>query len=129
MQRQLENLTESEHKALGPLLRVLHKCEDLLHPDYTANRVLMVQGHCYTFSEALVHALGGKASGYRPARLRLGPNNVHWWVVAPDGRIIDATAGQYRNPVPYAEGRRTWFLTPGPSKRARVLLERAGLTL
>ena len=81
-------------------------------------------GHCYVASEALYH-LGLKDEGYTPCRGRDEDGVVHWWLVSPEGYIVDPTAAQYletgRTP-PYARGRPGGFLTRGPCRRTQALL-------
>jgi hypothetical protein len=80
-------------------------------------------GHCYVTSEAIYHLLGGKEAGYTPHTVKVD-GVVHWFLRDGDGTVIDATAGQFEDPVPYHESRGRGFLTKQPSKRARRLIER-----
>jgi len=79
-------------------------------------------GHCYVASEALYHMLGGKDAGFKPMNLK-HEGAQHWWLVGPDGEVIDATADQFKTPVPYDQGRGRGFLTKQPSKRAQKLID------
>ena len=83
-------------------------------------------GHCAVATEALYHLLGGKRAGYVPVSIR-HHGEVHWWLRTPTGEVIDLTASQFDDRVPYERGRGRGFQTPGgvPSKRARVVMERA----
>lgn len=83
-------------------------------------------GHCYTASEALYHAMGGKAAGLTPMQIN-HEGAPHWFLKTKDGGIIDPTADQFKTPVPYEKAKGKGFLTRQPSKRARTILERAGL--
>ncbi len=83
-----------------------------------------VTGHCYVASEAAFHMLGGKASGYRPMFIR-HEGSPHWFLRGPEGEVVDITAAQFEEPVPYGEGVGKGFLTREPSRRARVVIERA----
>lgn len=86
-------------------------------------------GHCYVASEAAYHAMGGAASGYVPQTIQ-HEGGPHWYLrKASDGTILDLTAGQFKTPVPYAKGRGCGFLTRQPSKRARIVLQRAGVDI
>ena len=109
----VDDLVEKVRGALTP---------DLLHPQYRDNP----KAHCYVATEALYHLLGGKDSGYVPTRLRTPENGVHWFLRAPDGHVIDATADQFDTPPDYAQGRGSGFLTREPSARARTVMERVG---
>jgi hypothetical protein len=87
-------------------------------------------GHCYVASEALYHALGGKAAGLTPQVGRDCLGGTHWWLRDSTGTVLDATAEQYTAQglvPPYATGRGAGFLTKDPSRRARELMQRAGL--
>lgn len=80
-------------------------------------------GHCYVASEAYYHIVG-KHDGFRPKCMKI--NGVtHWWLQR-GSNIIDLTSDQFNFQPNYwsdsARGR--GFLTKGPSKRARVLIDR-----
>ena len=83
-------------------------------------------GHCYIATEAWYHTVG-RAEGFVPHVTRIG-EGTHWWCQHPDGRVMDLTFEQFPQEVDYTTGRGTGFLTSQPSKRACVLLDRAGLT-
>lgn len=85
-----------------------------------------MSGHCYVASEALYHAMGGKAAGLKPMYVK-HEGSPHWFLKTKDGKIIDPTADQFKTPVPYHEAKGKGFLTKEPSKRARVVLKRSGL--
>jgi len=115
---------------------------ELLKPEWRRKAALSERrflGHCYVASEALYHLLGGKAKGYRAVNLskkaapRFGP---HWWVENPSGEVIDVTAEQFAEPVPYYLGvYKAWITSlpkpPGgwkevpPSKAALAVMQRA----
>lgn len=78
-----------------------------------------VKDQCYPVSEAAYHLLGGKTAGYVPMR-----GNNHWWLRAPNGRVLDYTAAQYPRGFDYKAGRGGGFMTKVPSKRAQKLLDR-----
>ena len=80
-----------------------------------------LRGNCYVTSEALFHLLGGKAAGWRPETLR-HEGDVHWYLRHADGRVLDATASQFRTAPDYRKGRGRGFLTREPSRRARELM-------
>ena len=84
-------------------------------------------GHCYVASEALFHLLGGYGAGWKARTVRHEGSN-HWFLEHPILGILDVTAAQYTDPVPYHEARGRGFLTPAPSKRAREVINRVGET-
>lgn len=105
---------------------------DLLKPEYRArNRKNPMAGHCAVATQSLYHLLGGKHAGYTPMQLQ-HEGASHWFLRARDGHVLDATADQFRTPVPYAEGVARGFMTPRhgrrvqpPSQRAQVVIDRA----
>lgn len=96
--------------------------DDLRRPPYRGNPNPMA-GHCYVASEALYHRLGGKAEGWTPMFIH-HEGAPHWFLRHEDGAIIDATADQFRTPVPYEEATGKGFLTRQPSERAQTVLDR-----
>lgn len=78
-------------------------------------------GHCYVASEAYYHARGGKDSGLGIYCLSWDDGGTHWYLRDGD-TFVDLTV---ENPdgVPYYEGNKRGFLTSGPSKRARKVLD------
>ena len=52
-------------------------------------------------------------------------NVPHWYLKNKiTGEIVDITADQFENPVPYENGRGNGFLTKEPSKRAKRLIDK-----
>jgi len=100
--------------------------DDLLKPEYRGGTHPHA-GHCYVASEALYHALGGAKAGWVP--MNITHEGVRHWYLwhRRTGAFVDATEGQFSDPVPHADGRCRGFLTKAPSRRAQTLLERAGL--
>lgn len=81
-------------------------------------------GHCYVASEALWHIMGGHESGWVPQNVK-HEGDQHWYLRhSQTGEILDPTAGQFKTPVPYHQGRGRGFLTKQPSKRAQELINR-----
>lgn len=82
-------------------------------------------GHCYVATEAIWHLLGGSKSPYKTMVIQ-HEGGTHWFLLGPDGTIIDATKEQFRTPVPYEFGRGNGFMTTTakPSARAREVLAR-----
>ena len=102
---------------------------DLLRPEWRG-RAHPHAGHCYAASEALYHALGGREAGYRPCVARC-EGGAHWFLRDRFGDVLDPTAGQFPYGVRmelYACARGCGFLTRAPSKRARTILARCGIT-
>lgn len=100
-----------------------HLSDDLRKPEYrgATNRYT---GHCYVCAEALHHLLGGSEAGWVPQFIRW-ENAPHWYLKHPaTGTILDPTAEQFNQPVPYDQGSGKGFLTKEPSKRAQELLDR-----
>lgn len=82
------------------------------------------RGNCYVTCEALFHLLGGKNSGWVPHHVP-HEGDMHWYLQRDkrDDMILDPTASQFKTPPPYHLGVGCGFLTKGPSKRARALME------
>lgn len=97
-------------------------------------------GKCYVAAEALYHALGGKAAGLKPCVMRLpGGFNLrdgaslyratHWYLLDTSRHpylVLDPTVAQFVEAPEYFPARGCGFLTKRPSKRALILLDRAG---
>jgi hypothetical protein len=104
---------------------------DLLKPNYRAkNRKNPMAGHCAVATQSLYLLLGGRRAGYTPMQL-WHEGASHWYLRAKDGHVLDATADQFRTPVPYTEGVARGFMTPRhgrrtqpPSRRAQVVIDR-----
>ena len=112
---------------MSTLSLIVHALTDDLRRAPWKGSANPLAGHCYVASEAAWHAMGGKDSGYVPQTIR-HEGATHWYLRhAEHGTILDLTASQFSTPVPYAKGRGCGFLTREPSKRARIVLERAGL--
>lgn len=96
---------------------------DLRKPQYRSSPNKLT-GHCYVASEALYHMLGGREAGWVPHHVS-HEGEPHWYLKHKEsGAILDPTAGQFKTPVPYAQGRGKGFLTKEPSKRAVELISR-----
>lgn len=89
-------------------------------------------GYCYVASEAFVTLIRRK--GYKPMhlshkkaqlKLTIGSydyNSDHWFIQAPDGRIIDPTSDQFAKTPEYHLAKGKGFLTKKPSKRGAALI-------
>lgn len=98
--------------------------DDLRRPPWRGNQNPLV-GHCYVSAEALFHMLGGKAAGWKPMFVR-HEGAPHWFLKHESGRVLDASAAQFKSAVRYDRARGKGFLTAHPSARTRIVLERAG---
>lgn len=79
-------------------------------------------GYCYVASEAAFH-LFAKQIGYRPYQIKhMGVS--HWFLQNESNKILDLTADQFQNDIPYQRVTCRGFLTKEPSKRAQILMER-----
>jgi hypothetical protein len=83
----------------------------------------MTRGNCYVTSEALYHLLGGKASGWKPMRVR-HEGDTHWYLFNTiTGQRLDPTSSQFKSLPDYSKAVGSGFLTKQPSKRARNLMQ------
>jgi hypothetical protein len=83
-------------------------------------------GFAYVAAEAYFHLAGGYDAGLQPMQLK-HRGKSHWWLLDPDGRVIDLTlAPRETSSFPYHRGRRRPFRhTPaGISRRAQTVVER-----
>lgn len=99
--------------------------DDLLKPEWRGGPT-RTAGHCYAASEALFHALGRQAQGWKSMTMRFGAG-THWFLKHESGVVLDPTWDQFGVPVPYGQARGAGFLTVKPSRRAQTMLTRAGL--
>ena len=81
----------------------------------------MKRGNCYVTCEALYHLLGGKASGYKPMRMK-HEGDSHWFLMH-DGLVIDPTVSQFKKKPNYSKAVGCGFLTKRPSERAKKLMK------
>jgi len=72
-------------------------------------------------AESLYHLMGGKAAGLTPHTVRVD-GVVHWFLRDASGAVLDPTAAQFEQEVPYHLSRGCGFLTKAPSRRARELM-------
>ena len=88
-----------------------------------------LNGLCYPLAEALYRLFPGR---FTPYRLRWEDKASHWFLKDQDSTVIDLLSHKgtpFCTPDEYAAARRASFVNHQPSRRARTLLERAGLTL
>jgi hypothetical protein len=93
---------------------------DLLGRGWQPQPGNLLAGHCYIVCEALASL----HDGLKPCVIRHG-KGTHWFL-RKGKRVIDPTAEQFPDAVPYEQGKGCGFLTAKPSKRAVELLRRAG---
>jgi len=81
--------------------------------------------HCYIATEALYHLLDENTRKlYTPSILKVN-NITHWFLKnKKDGSIIDITKEQFNFDLDYSKSQNKFFLTPYPSKRALILINR-----
>ncbi len=108
------------------------KSFDLINADYrdSDRSEVALNGLCYVLAECLYHLFPGRLTPYR---IRWEEGGTHWFLRDQDGKLVEPLL---RNTVKavcrqsdYNSAKRAAFLTKLPSKRARTLLERAGLDL
>jgi hypothetical protein len=98
---------------------------DLIPEGYRKPDAHPMFGHCYGAAEALYRLLGGKENGYKAQRAIDDAGDGHYWVLTPNGEVLDPTAAQYTDvgeTPPYARGQGASFRRP--SKRAQAIVER-----
>lgn len=88
---------------------------ELVKPEYRGSHPMA--GHCYVASETYFHLGGGKP-------MQMNHEGVSHWFILHDGEVVDLTADQFETVPDYSKGRGTGFLTKGPSRRCRIVLDR-----
>jgi len=117
------NIEEKKHCQDSSVIELMEKIRDNLSYDLVKEGYrgeTPVHGSCYIASEAFYHLFGG---GLEIKRYKLDNGIVHWWLER-DGEVIDITREQFNFEIPYRLGRSCGFLTKGPSKRCKILMER-----
>jgi hypothetical protein len=100
-----------------------HLTDDLRQPKYRG-RANPMAGHCYVATETLSCLLGGPKKGWHGKHLR-HEGDTHWFLQHESGMVVDATASQFRTPVPYEQGIGAGFQSK-PCHRTEQLLRRMG---
>jgi hypothetical protein len=129
-------LDQHERRIIFAIRRAIRedKAGEFLHRTVLKNPDSPYSGYCYVASEAFIKLIRRK--GYKPMHLsdeyapalqlrQQGYFNDHWFVRAPDGRIIDPTADQFREIPDYHFAKGKGFLTKEPSKRGAALIRAA----
>jgi hypothetical protein len=109
-------------RMLEAVQRALLTSDHLRRPPWRGSSNIYA-GHCYVAAEALFHLMGGKAAGLTPHTVRVD-DVVHWFLKDAVGAVLDPTAAQFAQVVPYHLSRGRGFLTREPSRRARRLMEK-----
>ena len=91
--------------------------------------VFPLNGLCYVLAEALWHLYPGRFTIWR---IDWEGGGTHWFLTDTDNTVIDLLSYNgtpFCTDEEYDTARGAAFLPQTPSKRAKVLAERAGLTL
>ncbi len=120
----------SENRSLAPADKLKREIQavltDELAQDQNRSGFGRYDGFAYVAAEAHFHLAGGYDAGLVPMQLKRRGKS-HWWLLDPDGRVIDLTLGpRKKSDFPYSRGRRRPFrYTPaGISRRAHVIVQR-----
>lgn len=118
-------------EAMRKLQTVGRKSPDLIKKEYRDldRSEIELNGLCYVLAECVYHLFPGEFKSYY---IKWDDGMTHWFLRYRDGTILDPIGPDGKEcctPEEYATARRAAFLTKAPSKRARILLERAGLAL
>jgi hypothetical protein len=70
-----------------------------------ARKTKPLTGYCYVATQAVWCLLGGLGSDYRPHVIANDGVDTHWYLMDSAGSIIDPTASQFEQRIPYEEGR------------------------
>ncbi len=105
------------------------KSPELLNSKYrgVGRSAIELNGLCYVLSECLYHLFPYELAPYR---IMWDDGTSHWFLKFSDGSILDTIAsdgGLACYYYEYATGTRHTFYSKKPSKRAQILLKRAGL--
>lgn len=119
----LGDLTPQESRIAIAVLQSL--TNDLRWKQYRDREDLA--GYCYVVSESMYHMLGREDQGYSAWQMEW-EGVSHWFLMGPrygSKRVIDVTSSQFMEVPEYNLSKRRSFMHPSPSKRARILIERA----
>jgi len=131
-----DRLDDRERRIFNAIRRAIRQDKDGQFLKYGLDRREsnnVYAGYCYVASEAFIHLIRRK--GYKPMCMKVEVKTgtmydmlyrtfmTHWFVQAPDGRIIDPTAEQFGGKIRYDYARGKGFLTKKPSKRAAALIK------
>lgn len=112
-----------DKKLADNIKRILKNRQDLLKEQYREkNRKHPLEGHCYVASEVYFHIKGGYDQGYQVYRVN-HRGDTHWFLKNESDEVIDLTAEQFDEPIPYEQATKTGFLTKEPSKRAKQVIK------
>jgi hypothetical protein len=120
----------SQNRSLAPADKLKREVQTVLTDELADPRNRTghgrFDGFAYVAAEAYFHLAGGWDAGLRSMQLRYRGKS-HWWLLDPDGRVIDLTLGpRETSKFPYQRGRcRPFRYTPaGISRRAQEVVER-----
>lgn len=105
---------------INKLLIAAKASPDLIKAPYKHQKDNPLSGHCYIVCEALKSIYGD----LKPYVVK--HHGTHWFL-KDKNTIIDPTAEQFQDKIPYHEAKGCGFLTKLPSKRAQELMRRAGI--
>lgn len=115
----------SINSVINKITQAAQNSNDLAHKKYERKNAPLAS-MCYPASEAIFH-MWGRYNGFEPHQVN-HEGVSHWFLKNPvTSQVIDATSAQFETPVNYAAGKRRAFFTKLPSKRAKILLQRAGV--
>ncbi len=98
---------------------------DLLHKNTIPVKNNPLYGHCYIATEALYYLLDDKEKNkYVPSTINVN-GITHWFLKHKHtSEIIDITKSQFDFELDYSKSRNRFFLSPKPSKRTLILINR-----
>jgi hypothetical protein len=105
---------------INKLIKSAIASPDLIKKPWIADPNNPLAGHCYIICEILK----AKYPYLKPYVVH--HHGTHWFLKDND-TIIDPTATQFKDPIPYHLAKGCGFLTKLPSKRAQELMKRAKL--
>ncbi len=82
-------------------------------------------GYCYVVAEVVYHCLAPKDS--KSYCMETEPDETHWYIVTPEGEIIDLTSDQFDYQLDYSKGHKQNFRTKSISARGKKLADLLGL--
>lgn len=112
------SISSNGKRIINKLLLTAKNSPDLIKAPYKHDPANPLSGHCYIVCEAL-RAIYGHLKPYVVKH-----HGTHWFL-KDKNTIIDPTAEQFQDEIPYHEAKGCGFLTKLPSKRAQELMRRA----
>lgn len=84
-------------------------------------------GYCYVVAEVVYHCLA--PTGSKVYCMNISDNETHWFIVGPEGEVLDFTANQFDSPIDYSKGKPRNFMTKHISRRGKILANLLGLEI